>query len=147
MIGSRSFPGPVWGDRYGAQDPTAIERGGRRQGFRPAARQRDLLAGDRDLPAGQPDRPQHPGFTEYADFAPFLFYGLALFNFVRALRSLKGAAAGKLQAALQQKIAAAQQPPGRPAAKSTSNRTQAPKPAASKSGLPITRTPTVQRMR
>src|SRR5262245_66549419 len=56
-----------------------------------------------------------PGLTEYADFAPFLFYVLALVNFVRAFRSLKGATAGKLQAALQQKIAAAQQQTGRPA--------------------------------
>lgn len=88
-----------------------------------------------------------PGLTEYADFAPFLFYGLALFNFVRALRSLKGAAAGKLQAALQQKTAAAHQPSSRQGTKSTGTRSHALKPAASKSGLPVTRTPTVQRMR
>jgi len=82
-----------------------------------------------------------PALAPYAEWAPFLFYGLALVSFLRAVRSL-------------QKVATTRQKPasaaGRPSGGSASPagfRGQKAVPAASH-GLPaINRKPTVQRMR
>lgn len=82
-----------------------------------------------------------PGLTEYAEFAPFLFYGLAFISFARAVRSLQRSATTR------QKPASAQGRPSGGSASPAGLRGQKAVPAASH-GLPtITRKPTVQRMR
>jgi hypothetical protein len=81
-----------------------------------------------------------PEFAPYAPFAPLLFYGLALLSFVRSLLSLRGALGGRF-AVNADRLAAtrAGQGPGA--------RQQPGGPRVQKSGLPVNRTPTVQRMR
>lgn len=73
-----------------------------------------------------------PELVPFAPFAPLVLYGLALLSFVRGLLGLRRALPHRL--AIGPQAPAAGERPGRP-------------PAASKSGLPVNRTPTVQRMR
>ena len=82
-----------------------------------------------------------PEFAPYAPFAPFLFYGLALLSFVRSLLSLRGALGGRFAVNAGRMAAArAGQRPG-------ASQGPAGRPGVQKSGLPVNRTPTVQRMR
>jgi hypothetical protein len=78
-----------------------------------------------------------PELAPHAGVAPILFYALALWSFVRAVRVLHRLAAGRPASPMRPKS-----PHAAPA-----KRPDAPKPARSASGLPVTRTPTVQRMR
>ncbi|HEX6120624.1 MAG TPA: hypothetical protein VFZ03_14340 [Dongiaceae bacterium] len=87
-----------------------------------------------------------PEFAPYAPFAPLLFYGLALLSFVRGLLALRGAF-GARRAVNAGRLTAArggQNPGGQ-----SSRPSQGPagRQANQKSGLPVIRTPTVQRMR
>lgn len=82
-----------------------------------------------------------PGLAPYAEWAPFLLYGLALISFLRAARSLQR------RATTRQKPASAQGRPSGGSASPAGFRGQKAVPAASH-GLPaINRKPTVQRMR
>jgi hypothetical protein len=77
-----------------------------------------------------------PELAAFAPWAPLILYGLAALSFVRALLALRGTLGRvRIPGVGQQKEL------------SGSQRADRPKPAASKSGLPVTRTPTVQRMR
>lgn len=75
-----------------------------------------------------------PALAPYASWAPILFYALAFWSFVRALRQVPRLAARRRSA------------PGGPQPTSASRE---PRPAKSggRSGLPARRAPTVQRMR
>ncbi|HEY1385327.1 MAG TPA: hypothetical protein VGF43_17010 [Dongiaceae bacterium] len=76
-----------------------------------------------------------PELAAFAPWAPIILYGLAALNFVRALLALRGTLGRVRMPGIGQ-----QKGPSAP-------QRDRPKPAASQSGLPITRTPTVQRMR
>lgn len=76
-----------------------------------------------------------PELAPYSHWAPILFYALAFWSFIRAVRVLPHLAAGRTATLLRGRTAAPMQA-GRPA--------QARK---TKTGLPVTHAPTVQRMR
>lgn len=81
-----------------------------------------------------------PALAPYADWAPILFYVLAFWTFSRALRVLQRVAAGRAVSGLRGRRAGSQAASGdKPAANA--------RRAKSVSGLPVSRTPTVQRMR
>jgi hypothetical protein len=77
-----------------------------------------------------------PEMAPYAHWGPILFYALAFISFVRAVRSLQRLAAGRTLPAARPRPLAAR-----------SHQAADRKPAKSSSGLPVSRTPTVQRMR
>lgn len=82
-----------------------------------------------------------PDIAPYAPFAPVLFYGLALWSFVRAIRGLQRLAAGHASTPrLRVSGAAARQQPAR--TQSTGGKRAKALPAGA-----MTRPPTVQRMR
>ena len=72
----------------------------------------------------------------FAPWAPLILYGLAAFSFVRALLTLRGTLGRVRMAGI-----------GHQKGPSGPQRTDRARPAPSKSGLPVTRTQTVQRMR
>jgi hypothetical protein len=74
-----------------------------------------------------------PELAAYSHWAPILFYALAFWSFARALRVLQRLAAGRASAVI-----------GRAA---TAQRAAHSRKGTISSGLPVTRTPTVQRMR
>jgi len=80
-----------------------------------------------------------PDLAPYAQWAPMIFYGLAALSFIRAVRTLQRAAAGRRSASAK----------GRPSGGSTSPADQrGVKATTADHGLPpIDRKPTVQRMR
>jgi len=78
-----------------------------------------------------------PELAPYASWAPILFYALALLGFVRAVHSLQRLAADRKPPAIRPKTAGLAQPQHPTGAK----------PVKRQSGLPVTRAPTVQRMR
>ncbi|MEZ5833009.1 MAG: hypothetical protein R3D05_17690 [Dongiaceae bacterium] len=80
---------------------------------------------------------EFPQFAEYLAWVPYLFYALALISFVRAIRGLSGLFAQRT----------GRQPQQKSGSKTPLAKGKRAMPAASKSGLPVTRTPTVQRMR
>ncbi|HET6161507.1 MAG TPA: hypothetical protein VFE34_24405 [Dongiaceae bacterium] len=83
-----------------------------------------------------------PELGPYAHWAPIIFYALALLSFVRAVRSLQRMAAGRPTPSIGPKAAGSSQ------AQRPAHAKPAPfKSSGSTSGLPITRTPTIQRMR
>ncbi len=79
-----------------------------------------------------------PEFAAYSHWAPILFYALAFWSFARALRVLQRLAAGRASAVMSRAVMGCGAPAQRAA--------QATKGATSM-GLPVSRTPTVQRMR
>jgi hypothetical protein len=78
-----------------------------------------------------------PEVAPYTHWAPVLFYTLAFWSFIRAVRTVQRFAAGRVSSLARPK--AASSPPERRPANSRRARTHA--------SPPITRTPTVQRMR
>lgn len=78
-----------------------------------------------------------PELAPYAPWAPILFYLLALWSFIRALRMLQRLAAGRARTLFLPKAANSTQKQG----------SSTTKPPKTKTSLPVTRTPTVQRMR
>jgi hypothetical protein len=82
-----------------------------------------------------------PELARLAPFGPILFYALAFFSFVRALRNLQHLAAGGLWAP-RLGLSGAGQGPRSTGNPRTSGKRTGPGPAAS-----VTRAPTVQRMR
>lgn len=78
-----------------------------------------------------------PEFAPYVHWAPILFYALAFWSFIRAVRVLQRFAAGRTAPLVRARASAAAQAERRPLASK----------AKTSMGLPIHRTPTVQRMR
>jgi hypothetical protein len=78
-----------------------------------------------------------PDLAPYAHWAPILFYALAFLSFIRAVRSLQRLATSRMSLSRRPKAAGAAQ----------AERPASTRRARSGSGLPVTRTPTVQRMR
>lgn len=76
-----------------------------------------------------------PEIAPYVHWAPFVFYGLALWSFVRAIRGLQRLAASRMWTPRIRVAGAAPQP-------RTGNRRARTGPAAA-----VTRPPTVQRLR
>lgn len=79
-----------------------------------------------------------PELAPYARWAPIVLYGLAFWSFIRALRLLPRLAASRSIRSLQ---------PRGPKATHPQQQQSRAAPAKTKSGLPVNRTPTVQRMR
>ena len=82
-----------------------------------------------------------PALAPYAHWAPILFYILAFWTFSRAVLMLQRVARGRASPGLRSRKAGAQaaKPGDKPATEA--------RRAKSSSGLPVVRTPTVQRMR
>ena len=84
-----------------------------------------------------------PELAPYAPWAPVLFYLLALWSFIRAVRMLQRLAAGRARTLFLPKAPGGAQRQGPASGKQVAST----KPVKPKNGLPVTRTPTVQRMR
>jgi hypothetical protein len=82
-----------------------------------------------------------PALAPYAHWAPILFYILAFWTFSRAVLTLQRVARGRTSPGLRGRKAGARAvaPGDKPSAET--------RRAKSSSGLPVVRTPTVQRMR
>lgn len=78
-----------------------------------------------------------PEFAPYAHWAPMLFYALAFWSFIRAVRILQRFAASRTAPLARARASAAPQAERLPLARK----------AKTNMGLPANRTPTVQRMR
>jgi len=82
-----------------------------------------------------------PELAAFAPWAPMVLYGLAALSFVRALLTLRDTL-GRVRAP-----GIGQQKGSNAFGSKAAPRADRAKPSVSKSGLPVTRTPTVQRMR